>query len=339
MKTIEEKRAISIISVGLILVVVVGFCSLFLGRYSISPGEVIEILINKILGISQKSMATNVVWNIRLPRLLMNIIVGAGLACSGAAFQGIFQNRLVSPDILGVSNGAGFGACLAMLLGKGIPLGITGMAFLGGMISVFLTYTISKMKKDNSTLSLVLSGIVVASFFSALISLVKLVADTDSVLPSITYWLMGSFASATFKKVLFAGVPVVIGVLILLLMRWKVNVLSMGDDEAYTLGINPAKNRLIIIIAATFITAACVTVTGIIGWIGMVMPNICREYVSADNKILLPASCVLGALFMIVVDLIARGISAAEIPIGILTAIVGAPIFVLICFKKEGGLQ
>lgn len=334
-----EKRVIRIIVTGTILLLAISFISLFFGRYSLSPLEVIKILQHKILGIKETGASVNVVWNIRMPRIFLNILVGAGLAASGTAFQGVFQNRLVSPDILGVSNGAGFGAALAMFLGSASPFGIATMAFLGGLISVVLTYSISKIKKEHSTLALVLSGIIVASFFSALISFIKLVADTDSVLPSITYWLMGSFASATMDKFLFASIFVGIGLVILFLMRWKLNILSMGDEEAYTLGIDPAKNRMVIILACTFITAACVTVTGIIGWIGMIMPNMCREYVSANNKLLLPASAVLGALFMVVVDLIARCATAAEIPIGILTAIVGAPVFVLIFFKRGGAIS
>lgn len=332
----EEKRATMIIIFGIILLLSVSFISLFIGRYTLTLGEVFQILGHKITGNVSNDIAYRVVWDIRFPRVLLSILVGAGLAASGTAFQGIFQNRLVSPDILGVSNGAGFGAALAMLLGTTMSFGLASMAFTGGIVSVLLTYSISKIKKDCSDLALVLSGIVVAAFFSALISFIKLVADTESVLPSITYWLMGSFASATFDKVSFASIIIIAGLIVLVMMRWKINILSMGDNEAYTLGINPKINRFVIIIACTLITATCVTVSGIIGWIGMIMPNICREYISANNKYLLPGSIVLGALFMVSVDLIARCATAAEIPIGILTAIIGAPIFIFVFFKKEG---
>jgi len=335
----EEKRSIKIVVLGIISLIIVSFLSLFLGRYTISPLTVINILLDKIMGTIGDDVSYNVILDIRLPRIFLNILVGAGLSISGAAFQGIFQNRLVSSDILGVSNGAGFGAALGMFLGSSSPLGVTTMAFIGGIASVTLTYSISKIKKDNSTLTLVLSGIIVASFFSALISFIKLVADTDSVLPSITYWLMGSFTGATTEKIFFASAFIVIGIIIIFSMRWKINVLSMGDEEAYTLGLNPAKNRFIIITACTFVTAACVTVTGIIGWVGMIMPNMCREYISANNKILIPASAIFGSLFMVIVDFVARFVTAAEIPIGILTAVIGAPIFVLIFFKREGELN
>ncbi len=335
MRTREEKRAIKLIIGGVFLLLFLCFASLFLGRYLLSVGEVVSILLNRW---DSDGIVNTVVWDIRLPRMLLTVLVGAGLAAAGASFQGIFQNRLVSPDILGVSNGAGFGAALAMLVGGGSS-GIAIMAFGGGLISVFLTYFISRLKKESSTLALVLSGIIVAAFFSALISFIKLVADTDSVLPSITYWLMGSFAGATFEKVIFAALFIGLGLIVLLAMRWKINILSMGDEEAYTLGINPVKNRVVIIAASTFITAAAVTVSGIIGWIGMIIPNLCREYITADNKLLLPASCVMGALFTVSVDLVARCATAAEIPIGILTAILGAPIFVLVFFKREGDLE
>jgi iron complex transport system permease protein len=334
--TKEEKRAITIILISVLLIFLVSFSSLFMGRYDISLSQGYQIIYHKITGVPSDDMAARVVWEIRLPRVLMSLLVGGGLAASGTAFQGVFQNRLVSPDILGVSNGAGFGAALAMILGSTLTVGVAPMAFVGGIISVILTYSISKIKKDQSALALVLSGIIVASFFSALISYVKLVADTESVLPSITYWLMGSFASSNFDKIAFASIFIIGGLIVLLLMRWKINILSMGDDEAYTLGINPKRNRLVIIIACTLITAASVTVAGIIGWVGMIMPNICREYVSANNRYLLPASIVIGGLFMVCIDLVARCATAAEIPIGILTAIVGAPIFVLVFFKKEG---
>ncbi len=335
MKVRNDIRAVKIIIFAVFMLAAVSFGSLFLGRYMLSPAKVVSILAGKISGNAASGVEINVVWDIRLPRMILNILVGAGLAASGAAFQGTFQNRLVSPDILGVSNGAGFGAALAMLLGSKVPLGVAIMAFVGGLLSVFLTYFISRLKNDGSSLALVLSGIIVSSFFGALISFIKLVADTDSVLPSITYWLMGSFASPSYSKVIFASVFIGGGTAVLLAMRWKINILSMGDEEAFTLGVNPVKNRMIIITAATFITAACVTVSGIIGWIGMIIPNICREYISADNKLLIPASCVAGALFMTAVDLAARTATAAEIPIGILTAVIGAPVFVFVFFKKE----
>ncbi len=336
LKSKEAARSRLIISILIGALLLSAFFSLFMGRYYMEPGKVAELLAGLMSGKSQKSAELNVVWDIRFPRVLLNIIVGAGLAASGTAFQAIFQNRLVSPDILGVSNGAGFGAALALLVTGGSAVWVTGFAFGFGLISVFLTFLLAKTNRAASPLALVLSGIIVSSLFGAFISLIKLAADTESVLPAITYWLMGSFAGTTFEKVRIAAVPVAAGLAALFSMRWKMNMLSMGDEEAYTLGINPRLNRLVIIAASTIITGACVAVTGVIGWVGMILPNICREFISADNKTLLPASCIAGAVFMVLVDLLARTVTAAEIPIGILTAIVGTPVFAFVYRKGSG---
>lgn len=240
----------------------------------------------------------------------MNGLVGAGLAVAGAAFQGVFKNPLVSPDVLGVSSGAAFGAALGILL-SGINQLATVLALVFGILSVFMTYTLSKLRGESSTLALVLSGMIISAVFSALISLIKYVADPYDKLPAITYWLMGSFASSSYSDLKLVGVPIIIGVIGLLLLRWRINVLSLGDEEAYSLGVNPVRMRLTIIAMATFITAACVTVIGIIGWVGLVIPHICRMVVGEDHKNLLPASCIVGAIFMIIVDMIARTATAA----------------------------
>jgi iron complex transport system permease protein len=277
-----------------------------------------------------------VVWHIRIPRVLLAVLAGAGLSAAGASFQGCFHNPLVSPDILGVSAGAGFGAALGILLTSGVT-GVTAvMSFAFGLTSVALSWLLSRIKKESTILSLVLSGIIVSAVFNALISLIKFVADTDSELPAITYWLMGSFANTTFKELETVFLPIVAGTIILLALRWHINVLTLGDEEAETLGINPVRIRMVIIAAATIITAATVMVTGIIGWVGLIIPNMCRMLVGADYKYLMPAACLFGAIFMLFVDFIARVITAAEIPIGILTALIGAPFFAVV-YKRTGG--
>ncbi len=311
------------------------FVSLFGGRYVIPPHEVGSILLDGMRGEDGDCMAFSVVWNLRLPRTLLNSFVGAGLAVAGAAFQGIFKNPLVSPDVLGVSSGAAFGAAFGILL-SGMNYLATAMALFFGIVSVFMTYTLSKLRGESSTLSLVLSGMIISAVFSALISLIKYVADPYDKLPAITYWLMGSFASASYSNLQLVGVPILLGTIVLLMLRWRINILSLGDEDAYSLGVNPVKTRLVIIIMATLITAACVTVTGVIGWVGLVIPHICRMLIGVDHKNLLPVSCVVGAAFMILVDLMARTVTAAEIPIGILTALVGAPFFALL-FKQAKG--
>jgi len=314
------------------------FVSLFVGRYIISPYEVSGILLDGLRGEAGDGMEYSVVWNLRLPRTLLNCFVGAGLAVAGAAFQGIFRNPLVSPDVLGVSSGAAFGAALGILL-SGMNHLATVMALLFGIASVFMTYTLSKLRGESSTLSLVLSGMIISAVFSALISLIKYVADPYDKLPAITYWLMGSFASASYSNLQLAGIPIFLGTVVLLLLRWRINILSLGDEDAYSLGVNPVKTRRVIIIMATLITASCVTVTGVIGWVGLVIPHICRMLIGVDHMKLLPVSCVIGAAFMIIVDLIARTATAAEIPIGILTALVGAPFFALLFKRAKGDWQ
>lgn len=314
------------------------FVSLFVGRYIISPYEVSGILLDGLRGEAGDGMEYSVVWNLRLPRTLLNCFVGAGLAVAGGAFQGIFRNPLVSPDVLGVSSGAAFGAALGILL-SGMNHLATVMALLFGIASVFMTYTLSKLRGESSTLSLVLSGMIISAVFSALISLIKYVADPYDKLPAITYWLMGSFASASYSNLQMAGIPIFLGTVVLLLLRWRINILSLGDEDAYSLGVNPVKTRRVIIIMATLITASCVTVTGVIGWVGLVIPHICRMLIGVDHMKLLPVSCVIGAAFMIIVDLIARTVTAAEIPIGILTALVGAPFFALLFKRAKGDWQ
>lgn len=314
------------------------FVSLFVGRYLISPYEVSGILLDGLLGEAGDGMAYSVVWNLRLPRTLLNCFVGAGLAVAGGAFQGIFRNPLVSPDVLGVSSGAAFGAALGILL-SGMNHLATVMALLFGIVSVFMTYTLSKLRGESSTLSLVLSGMIISAVFSALISLIKYVADPYDKLPAITYWLMGSFASASYSNLQMAGIPIFLGTVVLLLLRWRINILSLGDEDAYSLGVNPVKTRRAIIIMATLITASCVTVTGVIGWVGLVIPHICRMLIGVDHMKLLPVSCVVGAAFMIIVDSTARTVTAAEIPIGILTALVGAPFFALLFKRAKGDWQ
>ena len=324
----------------LMLLILVGtfFVALFEGRYFIAPGEIGKILSAGPYGGAQDSMAVSVVWNLRLPRTLLNVLVGAGLAIAGASYQGIFKNPLVSPDVLGVSSGAAFGAAFGILL-SGVNQLATVLALIFGILSVFMTYSLSKLRGESSTLSLVLSGMIISAVFSALILLIKYVADPYDKLPAITYWLMGSFSNASYSNLKLVGVPILVGIVGLLLLRWRINILSLGDEEAYSLGINPVRTRLVIIAMATFVTASCVTVTGVIGWVGLVIPHICRMLVGEDHKNLLPASCIVGAIFMIIVDIIARSATAAEIPIGILTALVGAPFFALLFKTSKGDWQ
>lgn len=322
----ENKEIISIVLL-VFLPIILFFASFLMGRYPISPVDVVKTILSPIFPqLTVSSTVNTIVWQIRLPRILAAIFVGASLSMAGTAFQGIFKNPLVSSDLLGVSNGAGFGAALAILL-SGSSVVIQVFAFIFGIISVSITYLISKAYKAGGILILVLSGVAISAFFNSLISGIKFIADPEDKLPEIVYWLMGSLASVTMNEIIMIIIPLFIGFVILYLLRWQMNILAMGDEEAQSLGLNPSRVRLIIIAACTLLTSAAVSISGIIGWIGMIIPHMARMIVGPDNKILLPASLSLGASFLLLIDNISRVVISIEIPIGILTAVIGVPIF------------
>jgi iron complex transport system permease protein len=331
-------KKISITSLLVIPLILLFFISFLIGRYPIPPNEV-------LLALGSKLMLTNhaispsmnaIIFEIRLPRIMAAMMVGAALSIAGAAFQGLFKNPLVSPDKLGVSAGAGFGAALAILLVAG-PLMIQLSAFFWGLIAVSLTYVLSRNFKGTSMLTLVLCGIAIAALFTAFISLAKYVADPYEQLPSIVFWLMGSLSAVTNQDILMIAPPMILGIGILLLIRWRINVLSMGEEEAKAMGVDTKKLHIIIITCSTIITAAAVSISGIIGWIGLVIPHIARMIVGPDHKVLLPASIFIGAFFLLLIDDVARTISTVEIPLGILTAIIGAPFFLYLLGKSKEG--
>ena len=322
----ESKEIISILLL-IFLPIILFFASFLLGRYPIAPFDVINTLLCPIFPQCEVSPTiTTIVFEIRLPRILGAFVVGSSLAMAGVAFQSIFKNPLVSSDLLGVSNGAGFGAALAILI-SGVGVVTQIFAFIFGIISVSITYMLSKAYKSGGILVLVLSGVAISAFFSALVSAIKFVADPNDKLPEIVYWLMGSLSSVTVDKLIMILVPVALGMIILFALRWNMNLLAMGDEEAQSLGINPSRVRLLIIIGCTLLTSAAVSISGIIGWIGLVIPHMARMVVGSDNRILIPASLSLGASFLLLIDNISRALISIEIPIGVLTAIIGVPIF------------
>ncbi|MGL4669331.1 MAG: FecCD family ABC transporter permease [Methanobacteriaceae archaeon] len=317
----------------ILLPVTLFFASFLIGRFPISPYEVILTIFSYFdPSLEVSKTVSSVVFDIRLPRIISAMVIGASLSIAGASFQGIFKNPLVSPDILGVSSGAGFGAAIAIFISLGSWL-IQLLSFIFGLFSVSITYLISRKYKYEGILILVLSGMAISAFFNALISSAKFVADPYDKLPKITFWLMGSLASITMEKLLIILIPITIGIIILLVLRWRLNILAMGDEEAQSLGIDVKKIRLIIIMACTLITAASVSVSGIIGWVGLVVPHITRMIVGPDHKILLPATISIGASFLLLIDNISRTIISIEVPIGILTAIIGAPLFLYLLMK------
>ena len=322
----ENKEIISLMLL-IFLPIVLFFASFLIGRYPISPVDVISTILSPIFPqLEVSSTITTIVFEIRLPRIIAALVVGASLAVAGAAFQSIFKNPLVSSDLLGVSNGAGFGAALAILI-SGANIVTQIFAFVFGLISVSITYLISRAYKAGGILVLVLSGVAISAFFNALISAIKFIADPDDKLPEIVYWLMGSLASVTMEKLMMIAIPIIIGLVIVFALRWRMNLLAMGDEEAQALGLNPSRTRLLIIAGCTLLTSAAVSICGIVGWIGLVIPHMARMVVGPDNKILIPASLSLGASFLLLIDNISRAVISIEIPIGILTAIIGVPIF------------
>ena len=303
----EHRKTITA-GLGALLVVVI-FASVFIGRYPISMPGIYTVILN-----------------IRLPRIAMACLVGCSLSAAGAAYQGVFQNPMASPDILGATQGAALGAALAILIRMPTRL-ITLFAFSFSLFAVFIVWFVGQLTGGKRVLGLILTGIMIGSIFSAGTSFLKLVADPSDQLPTITYWLMGSLVGTIQHDVLSVAIPTVIGLIPLWLLRWRINILTMGDEEAQSLGVDANQLRKLIVLSATLITAAAVSFTGMIGWIGLVVPHLARRLVGNDYRYLLPSSMLLGAIFLLLVDNVARAALSTEIPIGILTAFIGAPFF------------
>lgn len=308
--------------------------SFVMGRYGVPLGQVVRILLSGVLPLEQTwtgNMAIAVL-NVRLPRILLACLVGCGLSAAGTGYQTVFQNPMAAPDILGASSGACFGAALAILTGQGAVM-ITVFAFLASLLSVALVYLVGNHTRGNRVVNLLLAGIMVGSLFSACTSYIKLVADPTNQLPQITYWLMGSLSGTRMGTVKFAAVCMAVGLVPLLLLRWRMNLLTLSPDEARAMGVYTDRLRLAVILSSTVLTAAAVSVSGMIGWVGLVIPHLSRRIVGSDCRRLMPMSCLFGAAFLLLVDNMARCLTATEIPIGILTAFVGAPFFIYLMVK------
>ena len=308
--------------------------SFVVGRYGVPLGQVVRILLSGVLSLEQTwtdNMAIAVL-NVRLPRILLACLVGCGLSAAGTGYQTVFQNPMAAPDILGASSGACFGAALAILTGQSAVM-ITVFAFLASLLSVALVYLVGNHTRGNRVVNLLLAGIMVGSLFSACTSYIKLVADPTNQLPQITYWLMGSLSGTRMGTVRFAAVCMAVGLVPLLLLRWRMNLLTLSPDEARAMGVHTDRLRLAVILSSTVLTAAAVSVSGMIGWVGLVIPHLSRRIVGSDCRRLMPMSCLFGAAFLLLVDNMARCLTATEIPIGILTAFVGAPFFIYLMVK------
>ncbi len=320
----------------LFALIVTFIVSTTLGRYPITIKETVGILASKIFDISPfwEPVRESLLLNHRLPRVVMACMVGCCLSAAGSAYQGVFQNPMASPDILAASNGAAFGAALAILFDMGSSMTVA-FAFVFSLLTVATVIYIGSRAKGKNVTGLVLAGIMIGSLVSSGTSFIKLVADPSDRLPAITYWLMGSLNGIMPDDVIFAMAPMVAGLIPLFLLRWKINILTLGDDEARTMGVDANRLRFVIILSSTLITAASVSVSGVIGWIGLVIPHIARRLVGNNYKYLMPASIISGGLFLLIVDNISRNAFASEIPIGILTSFIGAPFFIYLMTKED----
>ncbi len=322
---------------GLIIFgILVFLASLSIGRYHVSMADTAEAVISKILG-TQSDLpgeVFTVIFDIRLPRILLALLVGISLSLAGTVFQGVFRNPLVSPFILGVSSGAGFGIALGLVLGLNLFL-VKLLGFGFGIVTVFLASFLGSALYNRSSITMVLSGFVIGSLFSAATSFLKYIADPYTRLPAITFWLMGSFSYAEGGDLKYSALIFIACIIGIFLLRWKLNILAMGEEEARNLGENTGRTGSLFIVLATLLTAISVSLCGIIGWIGLIVPHIGRMLVGPDHRKLVPFSILFGGTFMLIVDDIARTISSIEIPVGILMAIIGAPLFIILLLKKN----
>ena len=331
----QQKKFILWTAVMAGLILVCSLLALCMGQFRIEPSRVLrELFVER----GTDNIHTTI-FNIRIPRVLMSLIAGAGLAASGAAFQSLFANPLATPDTLGVANGASFGAALGLLLG-GSAFEVQGLALVFGIAAVILVFTVTRGMDGHSpsVLTVILAGMVISALFSALVSLVKYVADPQDVLPVITFWLMGRFSGVTRTSALLSAPLIAVGTLLIFFLRFRLNALSLSEEEARAMGVNLRRVRAVVIAAAAMATAAVVSVCGVIGWVGLLIPHISRMNFGHDNRYVVPASILSGALFMLIVDTLARCVNAAEIPVSILTAVIGAPVFIFL-LRKTGGIR
>jgi iron complex transport system permease protein len=331
-------KGLLLAALAAIVIVIAALC---VGRYLISPGDVFDVIWAHFTGarLEADPTADIVIFQIRLPRIIAALLVGAALAAAGATFQGMFRNPLVSPDILGVSAGASLGAILGIFFSLPVAV-IQAVAFAGGLATVALVVVIgAAVRRHDTILVLVLVGIAVETLLGAGISLIKILADPYNQLPAITYWLLGSLTAVNRADLISILLPIGLGLAPLYLLRWRLNLLTLSEDEARALGVDTRKLRLLFIVCATLVTSAAVSISGIIGWVGLLIPHMARFLVGPDFSRLLPASLLLGGGYLVLIDTCARTIAGTEVPLGILTAVIGAPFFLWLLATRERGWQ
>lgn len=327
--------ALLMLGVGILLLLTI-ILSIGMGRLYIAPMDVLKILCSGVFPLERtwSDQAASVVFTLRLPRVLAALMIGSALSLSGAAYQSVFKNPLVAPDMLGVSSGACVGASLCILFGAGQFFTQVG-AFSGGLAAVAGAVLIPRIISKNSIVMLVLSGIIVSGLMNAVLGIIKYLADSETQLPEITYWQLGSLVSVTWGNIFASGLPIFIGMVFMLLIRWRMNILTLSDEEVHILGRDSSWLRYAIIICATVLTACSVCVSGTIGWVGLVIPHFSRMLVGPDNKKLLPLAVLLGALFLLAIDTISRASMSAEIPLSILTGLIGAPFYFYLLLRQR----
>lgn len=331
-------QSLGVLALALVLIVLAAIVT---GKYPVTPGDIWAVVAAKITGGESGVAPTieTVVWNVRLPRVGAGLVVGAALAAAGAVYQGLFRNPLVSPDILGVSAGASLGAVAGIFLSMSV-LAIQGLAFAGGLAAVAVVYVIGSAARDRDPiLVLVLAGVAIGALLGACVSLLKVLADPYNQLPAITFWLLGSLASITRQDLVSILPAVAIALVPMVLLRWRMNLMTLDDEEARALGVETRWIRFVVVAAATLMTAAAVSISGIVGWIGLLVPHVARMFVGPEFSRLLPTSMMIGAGYMVGVDALARSIAEIEIPLGILTAAIGAPFFLYLLLSTRRGWQ
>ena len=331
----QRRRYRLVLAVMLVFLFLIVLLSFGVGYYPLTPSQVIKAFLSKF-GFKGEILpqATTIFWSIRLPRILSALFIGASLSVAGSTYQGMFRNPLVSPDILGVSSGASLGAAFAILNGASNWI-VQLSAFAGGVIAVAASYLISRKSAHSHTLSLVLTGTMIMSLCNAGVTMIKYIADPNDVLQQITFWLMGSLTKTTMDAFTWSVIPMLIGLILIFVFRWQINLLTLDEEEAKSLGINIRKYRLIFISASTLLSAAAVCLGGLIGWVGLMIPHLARAIVGVDYSRLIPASAMLGGGYLILVDDIARSILSMELPPGVVTSIMGAPFFIYLIIKRK----
>ncbi|OTN89978.1 hypothetical protein A5819_002476 [Enterococcus sp. 7E2_DIV0204] len=336
--TTKQKKIILLASVLLFLLVFI--ISFFLGKFPIAMDDFFKVVLNKIIPLEQtwSSQVETILFKIRFPRIIMAVVIGGGISVAGATYQALFQNPMISQDILGASQGAAFGAAMGLFFSLTYEQ-VISLSFIFGLLAVGAVLLMSRFLRTDSVLNMVLIGMMIGSLFSSAVSFLKLVGDPTNTLPAITYWLMGSLSSINKQNVVFAAPLILVGMMPIFLLRWRLNVISLGEEEALSLGVNSRVLRVILILAATLITASAVSVSGLIGWVGLVVPHFSRMLVGNDYRYSIPMTAILGGTFLLFVDDFSRLITTSEIPIGILTSFIGAPIFLLLIAKNNRSVR